>query len=328
MKCLVTGAAGFIGSHLCEALLGAGHEVEGLDAFIPYYPRAAKERNLAPARAHSRFRFHELDLRQDPLEEVVAGAEVVFHLAAMPGLTRSWTDFALYESCNVLATQRLLEALVRRGSGLRRLVYGSTSSAYGRFASGDETLPTKPISPYGVTKLAAEHLCRAYSEAHALPVVVLRYFSVYGPRQRPDMGYHRFIRALLAGDPIVVTGDGLQVRGNTFVTDCVAATIAAVRANAGEIYNVGGGETATVWDILKRLESLAGRVCVVRREPARPGDQRYTFADTARLRSHLGWEPRVGLDEGLRRQWEWQQAEENEATRAGAASDGREARRS
>jgi nucleoside-diphosphate-sugar epimerase len=305
MKCLVTGAAGFIGSHLCEALLEAGHEVEGVDAFIPYYPRAVKEGNLAQARTHPRFRFHALDLRQDKLDTVVAGAEVVFHLAAMPGLTRSWTDFGLYESCNVLATQRLLEALTHRG-GLRKLIYGSTSSAYGKFASGDETLPTRPISPYGVTKLAAEHLCRAYSDAHGLPVVILRYFSVYGPRQRPDMGYHRFIQAMLAGEPVMVTGDGLQVRGNTYVSDCVAATIAAVGANAGEIYNVGGGETATVWDILHRLEALAGRAAVVRREPGRPGDQRYTFADTTRLRSHLGWEPRVGLEEGLRRQWQWQ----------------------
>ena len=142
-----------------------------------------------------------MDLRRDPLEPLLAGAEVVFHLAAMPGLVRSWTDFDGYWTCNVLATQRLLEALVRAGSRVRRLIYASTSSVYGRFGSGDETLPAKPVSPYGVTKLAAEHLCRAYAEAHELPLVVLRYFSVYGPRQRPDMGYHRFIRALLRKEP-------------------------------------------------------------------------------------------------------------------------------
>jgi nucleoside-diphosphate-sugar epimerase len=325
MKCLVTGAAGFIGSHLCEALLDAGHDVVGLDAFIPYYPRTVKEYNLAGALGQPRFRFQALDLRQDSLDEVTAGAEVVFHLAAMPGLPRSWTDFSLYESCNVLATQRLLEALVRRGN-VPRLIYGSTSSAYGKFASGDETLPTRPISPYGVTKLAAEHLCRAYADAQGLPVVILRYFSVYGPRQRPDMGYYRFIRALLTGDPVTVTGDGQQVRGNTYVSDCVAATIAAVRANPGEIYNVGGGEAATVWDILKRLEALAGRPSNVKREPARPGDQRYTFADTSRLRGHLGWEPRVGLDEGLRRQWEWQASQTSMSARTGLA-EGKEAAR-
>jgi nucleoside-diphosphate-sugar epimerase len=167
-------------------------------------------------------------------------------------------------------------------------------------------LPAKPISPYGVTKLAGENLCRAYGEEHGLPVVALRYFSVYGPRQRPDMGYYRFIHALLRGEPIVVYGDGQQVRGNTFVADCVAATLAAAEALPGEIYNVGGGETASVWDILRRLETLAGRRAVVHQEAGRRGDQRYTLADTAKLHRHLGWQPRTSLDEGLRRQWEWQ----------------------
>src|SRR5262249_47409050 len=176
--------------------------------------------------------------------------------------------------------QRLLEATRRAAGRLRRLVYVSTSSVYGRFASGDESLPTKPISPYGVTKLAAEHLCRAYGDVYGLPVITLRYFSVYGPRQRPDMGYHLFIRAMMRQEPITVYGDGLQVRGNTYVADCVAATIAAVDAHAGELYNVGGGETATVWDIIHKLEALAGRRAVIQRQPARPGDQRYTFADT------------------------------------------------
>ena len=308
MKCLVTGAAGFIGSHLCERLLQAGHHVAGIDAFIRFYPRAIKEANLATALGHRQFQFHELDLRTDSLEEVVRDAEAIIHLAAMPGLPKSWTDFDLYESCNVTATQRLLMAagLCRR---LQRFVYASTSSVYGPFASGDETLPTRPVSPYGVTKLAGEQLCRAYGEAYGLPVVALRYFSVYGPRQRPDMGYHLFIRALLRGEPITVYGDGQQVRGNTYVSDCVAATLAAVAAHPGEVYNVGGGEAATVWDIIRKLEALAGRRAVVKQEAARAGDQRYTFADTAKLRSHLDWQPKVGLDDGLARQWAWQQAE-------------------
>jgi nucleoside-diphosphate-sugar epimerase len=306
MQCVVTGAAGFIGSHLCERLLAAGHTVTGLDAFIPYYAPAFKEANLVQARAHPHYRFQRIDLRTDELEPAVAGAEAIFHLAAMPGLVRSWTDFEGYWTCNVLATQRLLEALRRSGSGLRRLVYASTSSVYGRFGSGDETLPTKPVSPYGVTKLAGENLCRAYGEEHGLPVVALRYFSVYGPRQRPDMGYYRFIHALLRGEPIVVYGDGQQVRGNTYVADCVEATLAAAEALPGEIYNVGGGETANVWDILHRLEALAGRRAVVKQEPGRAGDQRYTLADTGKLRRHVGWEPRTSLEEGLRRQWEWQ----------------------
>jgi len=224
----------------------------------------------------------------------------------MPGLTRSWTDFELYESCNLQGTQRLLEA-VRGLSSLRRFIYGSTSSVYGRYGSGDETLPLRPISPYGVTKLAAENLCRAYADEWGLPLVVLRYFSVYGPGQRPDMGYYRFIEALLTGQPVIVHGDGLQSRGNTYVSDCVAATAAALQAPLGEVYNVGGGETANVWEILGKLERLLGRKAGVRREPARRGDQRVTAADTTKLWRHLGWQPRVGLDEGLARQVEWQQ---------------------
>lgn len=305
MKCLVTGAAGFIGSHLCERLLAEGHEVIGLDAFIPYYPRALKEANLATARAQRRFRFHEIDLRVDPIDPALAGVDVVFHLAAMPGLAKSWTEFDLYASCNVTATHRLLDA-VARGSGLERFIYASTSSVYGRFAAGDESLPARPVSPYGVTKLAAEHLCRAHAEELGLPLVVLRYFSVYGPRQRPDMGYARFVRALLDGTPITVFGDGHQARGNTYVGDCVEATIAAIAAPLGEVYNLGGGESASVWDILTKLERLTGRKAIIRQEAGRPGDQRATIADTSKLSRHLGWKPRVSLDEGLARQVDWQ----------------------
>jgi nucleoside-diphosphate-sugar epimerase len=308
MKCLVTGAAGFIGSHLCEHLLKIGHQVIGLDAFIPFYPRATKEANLSGFRGHPAFRFHPLDLRCDPLDDGLAGVEAVFHIAAMPGLTRSWSDFDLYESCNITGTQRLLEA-VRGMTTLRRFVYASTSSVYGRYGSGDETLPARPISPYGVTKLAAENLCRAHSEECGLPLIVLRYFSVYGPRQRPDMGYHRFIDALLRDQLVTVYGDGLQSRGNTYIEDCVAATVAVLGAPLGEVYNVGGGETANVWEILGKLERIVGRRAVVHREAARPGDQRVTGADTSKLYRHLGWQPRIGLDEGLARQVAWQQGQ-------------------
>jgi nucleoside-diphosphate-sugar epimerase len=308
MRCVVTGAAGFIGSHLSEALLAAGHDVVGLDAFVPYYPRAVKQRNLTPSLAHPHFQFQEVDLRSGPLGGVLEGAEAVFHLAAMPGLARSWSDFDLYSSCNLQATQRLLEAAGRSCPSLSRFVLVSTSSVYGRTASGDETQPTLPISPYGVTKLAAEHLCRAYADANGLPLVVLRYFSVYGPRQRPDMGYHKFIRAMLRDEPLVVTGDGHQSRSNTYVADCVAATVAALGAPVGETYNVGGGEKATVWDVLRILESLAGRAPRVRQESGRLGDQRSTFADSSKLHSHLGFRPRTPLAEGLARQWEWQKS--------------------
>jgi nucleoside-diphosphate-sugar epimerase len=314
VKCLVTGAAGFIGSHLCERLLSDGHHVVGLDAFIPYYPRPIKEANLNAAWIHPAFAFHELDLRHDPLDGLLDGVDVIFHLAANAGLPKSWTQFDLYESCNIAATQRLLEAAQRHG--LERFVYVSTSSVYGRHATGDESQPTRPISPYGVTKLAAEHLCRAYAEEMALPLVVLRYFSVYGPRQRPDMGYHKFIQALLSGSPITVHGDGQQVRGNTYVSDCVDATVRSIAAPAGETYNVGGGETASVWDILHRLERLTRRKAIVVQAAPRPGDQRSTCADTTKLTRELGWRPRVSLDEGLARQVEWQA--QTRSTRAAA----------
>lgn len=308
MKCLVTGAAGFIGSHLCERLLHAGHSVLGVDAFVPFYPQAAKEANLAAARAHRWFTFQQADLRTDPLDDLLEGVDVIFHLAAMPGLPRSWTDFDLYESCNVSATQRLLEAACRLPK-LHRFIYASTSSIYGRYASGDESLPARPISPYGATKLAAEHLCRAYGEEQGLPLAVLRYFSVYGPRQRPDMGYNRFIQAMQAGTPVVVYGDGLQVRGNTYVADCVDATVAALQAMPGEVYNVGGGEAVSVWEVLHKLEVILGTRVAVKQEAGRAGDQRSTFADTTKLYRHLGWKPRIGLDEGLALQAAWQRGE-------------------
>ncbi len=305
MNCVVTGAAGFIGSHLCERLLDLGHDVAGLDCFTPYYARTIKEGNVTVARNHPRFRFFDLDLRSDPLEEVLDNADILFHLAATPGLMQSWTNFDGYLTTNVVATQRLLEALRRSSARPRRLIYASTSSVYGLYASGDEGVPTRPASPYGITKLAAEQLCRAYADACNLAVVTLRYFSVYGPRQRPDMAYYRFMQALLTRQPITVFGDGHQVRGNTYVADCVEATVAAIAAPSGEIYNVGGGESTSVWDILRRLEALAGCKAIVRQEEARAGDQRQTFADTTRIRRHLGWSPRTTLNDGLAQQWHW-----------------------
>jgi nucleoside-diphosphate-sugar epimerase len=305
MQCVVTGAAGFIGSHLCERLLADGHTVVGVDCFTDYYPRPVKVRNLSAFRTHSNFRFHELDLSAGVAPDVVRGAEWVFHLAAMAGLTRSWTDFDLYARHNLTGTHRLLEAL--KGSPtLKRMVYASTSSVYGRYASGDEALPTRPSSPYGITKLAGEQLCRVYHEEHGLPAVVLRYFSVYGPRQRPEMGYHLFIDAILHGKTIKLTGDGLQVRGNTYIADCVEATVRATGAMPGEVFNLGGGELVTVLEVFRRLERIIGKPAIIERHPNRPGDQLATGADVTKLYRHLGWKPTMPLDDGLARQVEWQ----------------------
>jgi nucleoside-diphosphate-sugar epimerase len=305
MQCIVTGAAGFIGSHLCERLLADGHAVTGIDCFTDYYPRPIKERNLAGVLAHPKFTFREHDLSTGVPPETVAGAERVFHLAAMPGLTRSWLDFDTYNRHNLTATHRLLEAL-RGSTSLKRVIYASTSSVYGKYASGDESLPTRPSSPYGITKLAAEQLCRVYGDEFGVPCVVLRYFSVYGPRQRPEMGYHLFIRAILQGKPIKLTGDGLQVRGNTYIADCVEATVRATQATPGEIFNLGGGELVTVLEVFKKLERIIGKPAIIERHPPRPGDQLTTGADVTKLFRHLGWKPTTGIDEGLAKQVEWQ----------------------
>ncbi len=308
MKCLVTGAAGFIGSHLSEALLENGHEVLGLDCFVPYYDQSIKENNLSTSKSKAGYQFHQVDLRTDSLDGLLSDVEVIFHLAAMPGLVKSWSDFDTYVGCNITATQRLLEGIASQKPPLKRLIYISTSSVYGKYSSGDESMPTKPISPYGVTKLAGENRCKAYTQIHDLPLVILRYFSIYGPRQRPDMGYFKFIDAAQRGKTVTVFGDGHQARGNTYVADCVNATMLAMDALIGETYNIGGSETASVWDILRRLEEIGGKKIEVEMAPARPGDQRTTFADTSRINRHLRWNPRTTLDQGLKAQWDWQQS--------------------
>jgi nucleoside-diphosphate-sugar epimerase len=310
MKCVVTGAAGFIGSHLCERLLQEGHSVVGLDAFVPSYARSVKEANLVGCLRFPRFLLRELDLSQDPLEDALAGADVLFHLAAMTGLASMKNGVDWYVRWNVIATQRLLNAACSLDCRAR-VVFASTSSVYGELAVGDETLPTRPVSRYGMTKLAAENLCRDRARACDLPLVILRYFSVYGPRQRPDMGYHRFVRALLADEPVFVHGDGLQVRGNTYISDCVEATVRALEARDGEVYNVGGGETASVWEVLDILEEITGQKADIHRLPPRPGDQRRTRADISKIERHLGWRPHVGLREGLRRQVAWQRQQQH-----------------
>ena len=306
---LVTGAAGFVGSHLCERLIADGHTVTGVDAFIPYYPRALKEENLRRLRAQPTFTFVEMDLRNGEIEPLLSGVDAVVHLAAMAGLVRSWQEFEGYMTCNVLATQRLLAATAAVGVG--HFVHASTSSVYGRFATGDENAPLAPISPYGITKLAAENLCRAYAQQFGVPATILRLFSVYGPRQRPDMGYNIFIRKLLAGETITVDGDGTDSRSNTFVADAVEGIMLALRrpeASIGETFNVGGGEEVTVNEVLDLLQELSGCTAHVVYGPPRPGDQKRTAADIGKARRLLGYDPQTRVVDGLAAQLAWQRA--------------------
>ncbi|HEX6490681.1 MAG TPA: NAD-dependent epimerase/dehydratase family protein [Gaiellaceae bacterium] len=298
MRYAVTGAAGFIGSHLSEALLAAGHQVEGIDCFTEYYARALKQEN---ARGID---LRELDLAEDPLD--FAGLDGVFHLAGQPGV-RSFGDvFPSYLRHNVHASQRVFEAAARAGV---RVVFASSSSVYGgaeRYPTPEDAVPA-PLSPYGISKLAAEHLASAYTAAFGLDVVVLRYFTVFGPRQRPDMAFTRIALALAAGRPFELYGDGKQTRSFTYVADVVAATTAAMNRGSGT-YNIGGALEASLREAIAQFEQLAGHRLDLRQHPAAAGDQHRTSADTSRARAELSWEPKTPLEEGLRAQWEWARA--------------------
>lgn len=303
---LVTGAAGFIGSTLTDRLLADGVRVTGVDAFTDYYDPALKRRNLEGAQRHPSFELLELDLSNDDLSRLPE-VDVVFHQAAQPGVRASWgREFVTYTSHNVLATQRLLERYQK--TPLERFVYASSSSIYGdaeSFPTAEHMLP-KPFSPYGVTKLAGEHLVMLYGRNFGMPVAALRYFTVYGPRQRPDMAFHRFCRAMLAGEPITVYGDGKQSRDFTFISDAIEANVRAWKRSAPQgLYNIGGGSQVEVLEAISHLEECLGLKAQLRFEPRPPGDPLRTRADATRLRHDLGYATTVNIFDGLAAEAEW-----------------------
>jgi len=307
VNALVTGAAGFVGSHLAERLVDQGAQVIGVDAFTDSYPRAQKERNIARLRASGAFTLVESSLVNADFPRLLEGVTHVFHLAAQAGVRKSWgQEFGVYTSNNIDATQTLLEACV--GRPIERFVFASSSSVYGDNAAlpmrEDATL--QPISPYGVTKLAAEQLCLLYHANYHLPTVALRYFTVYGPRQRPDMGFRRFLAAAMRNQPLPLYGDGRQTRDFTFVDDTVSATLAAAtRGTPGAVYNIGGGSRVGLLEVFELIARITGRPLQVEPLAAQRGDMRDTYADTRRACQDLGFTPTVTLEQGLRAQYEW-----------------------
>ncbi|UCD57149.1 MAG: NAD-dependent epimerase/dehydratase family protein [Candidatus Hydrogenedentota bacterium] len=307
MRTVVTGAAGFIGSWLSERLLALGHEVTGIDCLTDYYPPQMKRRNIEAALQNSRFTFLEQDLLEADLPKILDECEVVFHQAAQAGVRESWgRDFEIYTNNNVLATQRLLEAA--KGFPIKRFVFASSSSVYGDApkvpTSEDEV--ARPVSPYGVTKLAAENLCRLYHKNFGVPTVALRYFTVFGPRQRPDMAFHRFIKAMLRGEPISIFGDGEQTRDFTFVEDAVEANVLTMEKGAnGSIYNIGGGSRISLSRAIEVLEGIVGKKARRNRCAPQKGDVLHTWADTTRAQAELGFKPRHDIAGGLKKEVTW-----------------------
>jgi UDP-glucose 4-epimerase len=317
MRFIITGVAGFVGSSLADRLLQDGHEVIGYDRLIPYYDLAVKRSNLAGAMAHPQFTFHEEDIAEIFSPETLPadgsphpallGVDAIFHQAAQAGVRASWgRDFEIYTHNNILATQRLLEA-ARTLPGLK-VVYASSSSVYGetpRFPMSEDD-PTAPVSPYGVSKLAAEHLCRLYSHNFGVPTVSLRYFTVFGPRQRPDMAFHKICRAALNGDPFTLFGDGHQSRDFTFISDIVEANIAsAFHGKPGAVYNLGGGARTTMLEVLDMIRELSGGAPNIKSAARAHGDVTHTGADTTRAQTDLNFQPKVSLREGLIKELEY-----------------------
>ena len=308
MKALVTGCAGFVGSHLTEKILAEGGEVIGVDCFLDYYPRRLKEASMENFIADDSFTFHEKNILELELTEILSEVDYVFHQAAQAGVRASWGEsFEIYDDNNILATQKLLEAA--REVGVKKFVYASSSSVYG----DTDNLPMKednklqPVSPYGVSKLAAENLCYLYWKNFGVPTNSLRYFTVFGERQRPDMAFHIFTKLILEDRPITIFGDGKQSRNFTHVDDVVAANLQAAEADvAGEIFNIGGdGERVELNEAIDLLEELCGKKARREYDDVVEGDVRHTAADCSKARKLLGYDPQVGFEEGLKRQVEW-----------------------
>ena len=307
MTSIVTGVAGFIGSTLAEALLEQGDSVIGIDCFLDYYERELKEKNLERLNASEGFHLVEDPLQEINLTRLLEGSDRLFHLAAQAGVRASWgSDFSIYTTNNILATQKLLEAAVT--SELRSFVFASSSSVYGDSAAlpMKEDVPLHPVSPYGVSKLAAEKLCELYFLNHGLPTVSLRYFTVYGPRQRPDMAFHRLLKCAREGRPFALFGDGRQTRDFTYVSDAVAATIAASEhGRHGAVYNIGGGSRVSMLEIIETIKDVTGKSIAIEQRDTQKGDMRDTYADTSAARADLSYKPRVALREGIAEEWAW-----------------------
>ncbi len=307
MRILVTGAAGFIGSRLCLNLLGQGESVTGVDCFTDYYPRWIKEKNLNSLLTDGNFEFISRDILDLDLASLLEGTDVVYHLAAQAGVRSSWGEsFAVYIRNNIQATQQLLEA--SKAAAIQKFVYASSSSVYGLTPSlpMTETSLLYPLSPYGVTKLAAEQLCFLYYKNYGVPTVSLRFFTVYGPGQRPDMAFHKFFKAIAEDRPITVFGDGQQTRDFTFVDDIISACLAAGRdGRPGEVYNLGGGHREKLEDLLPVLEHICGRPVKVLRSEKQKGDVLHTLADIRKASGELGYSPRTELVAGLKEEWLW-----------------------
>ncbi len=307
MRVLVTGVAGFIGSHLTERLIAGGYEVLGVDSFFDYYPKRIKENNLKGLLAHSGFEFIQGDLAELDLNSLISGVDAVFHQAALAGVRSSWgKKFKDYVNNNVLATQLLLEA--SKGKDLKKFIYASSSSVYGdaQDLPITENSPQRPVSPYGVTKLAGEHLVSLYHTGYGIPTVSLRYFTVYGPRQRPDMAFHKFISAVMNGEEIEIYGTGEQTRDFTFVSDAVTANMQALdNGRPGGIYNIGGGSRIILSDAIKIIEEVVGRAAKIKYADTQRGDAKHTFADISKAEKDLSYSPKISIAEGISKHYDW-----------------------